>query len=70
MDNPNQNQNPEDTLSIKDVAERLQISQRTLRTWIKGQKITGFFRIGRKWSIRKKDLDQFIGQKINETTNL
>lgn len=70
MDIPNQNQSSEDTLSIKEVAVRLQVSQRTLRTWIKSQKIIGFFRIGRKWSIRKKDLDNFIGQKIDEVSNL
>ena len=63
-------QNPDDTLSISDVAARLQVSERTLRTWIKAQKIPGFFRIGREWRIRKSDLDTFIGQKINERTNL
>lgn len=70
MDILNQIQSSEDTLSIKEVAERLQVSQRTLRTWIKGQKITGFFRIGREWRIRKSDFDKFIGQKINEVSNL
>ncbi len=70
MNTENQIQNSERALFVSEVAARLRVSERTLRTWIKAQKISGFFKIGRVWRIREDDLNKFIGEKINEAENL
>ncbi len=51
-------------LTIKDVSAVLKISKPTTFRWIKAKKITGFFRIGRKWLIREADFEEFINQRI------
>jgi excisionase family DNA binding protein len=58
------------TLSTREVARVLKISEHTLRQWIAAKKIIGFFRIGRGWRIRQQDLEELIGQKISEISNL
>ena len=52
------------TLGVSAVSKVLGVSRATVLRWVQAQKIEGFFRIGRKWLIRKEDFDQFIDRKI------
>lgn len=60
----NKNQLSEATFTVNEVAGMLNISNATLLRWLKAEKVPGFFRIGRKWLIRKVDLEKFISRKI------
>ena len=41
------------------VAERLQITERTVYEWIRGGKLTAL-KLGRLWRIRQDDLEAFL----------
>lgn len=57
----------EDILTIKEVAASLRISEATVLRWLKAKKIEGFFRLGRRWLIRKTDFDELINNRaVNE----
>ncbi len=60
-------QNDTNHLGIKEVAVSLKVSEGTVLRWIDAGKLNGFFRIGRKWLIRKVDFEQFINQKVVES---
>ena len=66
MQNENQTTESENMLTIKEVANLLQMSEATVLRWLSAKKIEGFFRIGRKWLIRKSDFEKFINQKVGE----
>jgi excisionase family DNA binding protein len=46
-------------LSLEDVAERLQVSDRTVRRWVKDGKLAAY-KPGREWRIRPSDLEEFL----------
>jgi excisionase family DNA binding protein len=46
-------------LSLEDVAERLQVSDRTVRRWVKDGKLAAY-KPGREWRIRPSDLEDFL----------
>jgi excisionase family DNA binding protein len=58
------NELPESTFTVEEVAKMLNISEATLLRWLKAEKIPGFFRIGRRWLIRKIDLEKFINSQV------
>ena len=60
------NELPEATFTVGEVAKMLNISEATMLRWLKAEKIPGFFRIGRRWLIRKSDLETFINGQINK----
>mgnify|MGYP001559738419 CR=1 FL=1 len=60
-------QNDTDHLGIKEVAASLKVSEGTVLRWIDAGKLNGFFRIGRKWLIRKADFEQLINQRVVES---
>lgn len=60
--------NANNFLSVKDVAEELNVSKATILRWLKSGKLDGFFHIGRKWLIRRADFEKFISGKINSAT--
>jgi len=62
-------QNDTNHLGIKEVAISLKVSEGTILRWIDAGKLNGFFRIGRKWLIRKADFELLINQKVAETEN-
>lgn len=66
MENENQTTESKDMLTVKEVANSLQMSEATVLRWLRAKKIDGFFRIGRKWLIRKSDFEKFINQKVGE----
>ena len=66
MENENQTIESKNMLTVKEVANSLQMSEATVLRWLRAKKIDGFFRIGRKWLIRKSDFEKFINQKVGE----
>ncbi len=46
-------------LSLEDVAKRLQVSDRTVRRWVKDGKLAAY-KPGREWRIRPSDLEDFL----------
>ena len=56
-------------LTVQDVAERLQVAERTVRLWMREGRIRGKNLGGRAgWRIRPEDLDAFIDNlEGNET---
>ncbi len=53
-----------DYLGVKEVAIALKASEVTVLRWVRAGKLDGFFRIGRKWLVRRSSLDSFINQKV------
>ena len=49
----------EKLLTPAQVAERLQITERTVYEWIRGGKLTAL-KLGRLWRIRLEDLEGFL----------
>ena len=47
-------------LTVDDVAEEFQCSERTVRRWISEGRLLAF-KVGRQWRIRSSDLDRLIG---------
>ncbi len=45
--------------NLAEVAERLQVSDRTVRRWIKSRALPAY-KPGREYRIRPSDLDQFV----------
>ncbi len=54
------------TYTTSEVAKMLNISDATMLRWLKAEKIPGFFRIGRRWLIRKSDLEAFISAQVTK----
>lgn len=46
-------------LTIRDVAARLQVSDKTVSRWIQHGELTAY-QLGRQWRIAEKDLEAFI----------
>jgi excisionase family DNA binding protein len=49
-----------DILTLDQVAKLLQVSTRTLRTWLKAGKFKHATKIGRAWRIPSSDLEGFF----------
>jgi excisionase family DNA binding protein len=47
-------------LTPAQVAERLQVTERTVYTWLRGGRLRGL-RAGRLWRVREEDLEAFLG---------
>ena len=53
-------------LTTEEIAEMLQVSIDTVRSWINRKKNPlPAFKIGREWRVERKDLDEFIQQRKN-----
>lgn len=51
----------EEYLTVRDVAERLHVSERTVREWLREGRLTGKHLGGRAgWRIRSEDLTAFF----------
>ena len=46
-------------LTIRDIADRLRMSQKTVRRWIKNEELAAY-RLGRQWRISERDLRRFL----------
>lgn len=52
----------EQFLSLEDVATRLQVSDQTIRRWIKSGKLTAY-KPGLEYRIRESDLEEFLAAR-------
>jgi excisionase family DNA binding protein len=52
----------EKLLTPEEAAEYLAVSPKTIRKWLRGEKIKGV-KIGKLWRIRKKDLDALLEEE-------
>ena len=60
-----------EVLTISEVAEHLRVSDRTVRNWIEGGKLTAF-NFGLQYRIKKEDFERFISESeviINHSQN-
>ncbi len=51
-------------LTSSDVAERLQMNERTVTQWLRNGHLRGF-KIGKEWRVSDADLDAFIEASAN-----
>lgn len=49
-------------LTIRQVADHLQVCERTVRRWIQEDKLKAM-KIGRGWRVHPRDLDRLLGQQ-------
>jgi excisionase family DNA binding protein len=49
-------------LTVREVAARLQVTEFTVRTWLKSGRLHGYLPGGRKmgWRVRPSELDRFL----------
>jgi excisionase family DNA binding protein len=55
----------EEFLTVEQVAKRLQVTERTVREWLRTKRLKGV-RAGRQWRIRESDLSTFL-RELNGT---
>ena len=48
-----------DLMTTAQTAEYLQLSERTIRQYIKDRKLNAF-KIGKSWRVKKSDVDKFL----------
>jgi len=56
--------NDEKLLTPTDVANHLQVNERTVTQWLRRGHLRGF-KIGKKWRVSARDLDNFLEQSAN-----
>jgi excisionase family DNA binding protein len=54
-----------ENLTVKDVAQYLNRSETTIYNMLNEGELPGI-KLGGKWIVRKKDLDEFLDQKMEE----
>ena len=55
-------------LTVKDVADRLQVPEDTVRVWLRQGRLRGIRPGGKKtgWRVTESDLGQFLDQRSNQ----
>lgn len=56
----------EKLMTIQDVAEYLQIKERTIYSWVQNGKIPGF-KLGNTWRFKREDIDLWIEERKRDT---
>lgn len=51
-------------LTVHEVAETLQVSEATIRAWIRERKLRGI-KFGKGWRVDAQDLETFIDEHAN-----
>ncbi len=59
--------NNEKLLTPVDVANRLQVNERTVTQWLRRGFLRGF-KIGKEWRVSSRDLEAFLEQSANVPT--
>ncbi len=59
--------NNEKLLTPVDVANRLQVNERTVTQWLRRGFLRGF-KIGKEWRVSSRDLEAFLEQSANIPT--
>ena len=57
---------PEDILTIREVADYLKVTERTLYRLVQDGKLPAF-RVGNSWRFRREDLDRWISEQSRGT---
>jgi excisionase family DNA binding protein len=55
------------TYTVTEVAKRLQVTDKTVRGWIRDRKISAV-RVGREWRFREEDVQAFMEQNLSTAT--
>jgi excisionase family DNA binding protein len=58
---------PEDILTIREVAEYLKVTERTLYRLVQEKQIPAF-KVGNSWRFRRDDLERWISKQARTTT--
>ncbi len=56
--------NEDKLLTPPQVAQRLQVNERTVTQWLRRGHLRGF-KIGKEWRVSTRDLDNFLEQSAN-----
>lgn len=64
-----ENISSEHLMTLKDVAEYLQIKERPMYQWAQQGKTPGF-KLGNEWRFKKADIDMWIEERKRETPRL
>ncbi len=56
--------NEKKLLTPSDVANHLQVNERTVTQWLRRGHLRGF-KIGKEWRVSARDLDNFLEQNAN-----
>jgi excisionase family DNA binding protein len=54
-------------LTVPEVAKRLQVTEKTVRAWIRDKELTAI-RIGREWRLRDEDVETFLARRLSTAT--
>ncbi len=57
--------NDKKLLTPRDVADRLQVNERTVKIWLRKGRLRGF-KIGKEWRISPDDLQAFLEASANK----
>ena len=49
-------------LTVRQIAERLQVNTETVYRWLRDSKLTGY-KAGRLWRVGEQDLEAFLGRR-------
>ncbi len=60
--------NDEKLLTLVDVANRLQVNQRTVAQWLRKGHLRGF-KVGKEWRVSVKDLETFLKASANKPSS-
>lgn len=52
--------------TVKNLAERLQVTEHTIRTYLRRGDLTGF-KVGREWRFTDEDLQRFVERQRQES---
>lgn len=55
--------------SITEVAEVLELNERTIRRWLVAEKLSGH-RLGHQWRISRQDLEDFLSANHHQAARL
>ncbi len=60
--------NNEKLLTPVDIANRLQVNERTVTQWLRKGHLRGF-KVGREWRVSVKDLEAFLEASANKPSS-
>ncbi len=60
--------NDEKLLTLVDVANRLQVNERTVAQWLRKGHLRGF-KVGKEWRVSVKDLEGFLQASANKPSS-
>lgn len=55
-------QNPDEWLSVEEIARTLKMDEETIRRWIRARRLKGY-KFGRDLRVRREDFDKFVREQ-------